>query len=151
MRQDQFARNGETKWALVFALAFSPCAFAQTTTPAPGSGTRGGVLITGQHPFDNVTGGLANRGPGHMVSQGVAAQQAAADFARGEITITETHQTSVQAQALVDVINALFDGLNQALITLGNALFTRLGLPPGSTTLGTGSNLLGSGTTTPQQ
>ena len=67
------------------AIAFFMCvevSFAQTTPDTPGGGTRGGTLITGQHPFDNANaGGLADRSPGNLVGQGVAAQQAAAEFA----------------------------------------------------------------------
>src|SRR5438552_3167439 len=120
MRQNQITECSRIILIAAMTIGVSQAAFGQTT-PAPGSGSRGGVLITGQHPFDNVTAGLSDRGPGHMVSQGVAATQAAADFARSEIKITATPQQSVQAQALVGVIQALFDGLNQTLITLGNA------------------------------
>ncbi|MBI3834101.1 MAG: hypothetical protein HY287_07205 [Planctomycetes bacterium] len=136
MRQNRIIGSNGILWAAALMFSISQVAFGQTT-PVPGSGSRGGVLITGQHPFDNVTAGLANRGPGHMVSQGVAATQAAADFARSAITITETLQPSIQAKALVSLIQALFDGLNQTLLTLGNAYLTRLGIPLGNNVVGT--------------
>ena len=93
---------------------------------------RSQVIIQGQHASDNVTGGaLAARAPGNMVNAGVGRAQAAANFARGGIEIVETSRPmSPRAVFLVDAIEIIFEQLNRTLLSLGNILLQRAGLPP---------------------
>jgi hypothetical protein len=66
-----------------------------------------------------------------MVGAGVARAQAAANFARGGIEITETSRpTSPRAVFLSDAVKIIFDQLNSALLLLENTLRLRAGLPP---------------------
>lgn len=117
-----------TSWTLVLAvgtvLVWNTTARPQTTPP--------GVPTRGQHASDNVNGGaLSGWAPGDMVGAGVARAQAAANFARGGIEITETSRpTSPRAVFLSDAVKIIFDQLNSALLLLENTLRLRAGLPP---------------------
>lgn len=115
-------------WTIAVAtvLAWNSAAMAQTTPGAPG------VPTLGQHASDNVSpGAIAARAPGNMVGAGVGRAQAAADFARGGIEITETSRpTSPRAVFLSKAIKIIFDQLNSALLLFENLLRLRAGQPP---------------------
>lgn len=90
-------------------------------------------VMEGRTAFDNLraTGG---RSPGRMVTAGLARAQATAAGGRAQVAapqITETlRPTPIRAQFLADVIEILFEQLEQTFLFLGSRWLARAGLGP---------------------
>lgn len=85
--------------------------------------------VAGSTALENArAGSVQGRAPGNLVTAGMARAQAAANWARGGIEITETSRPRPwRTDFLVDAISIIFDELNSVLTQVGLRFFRRAG------------------------
>ena len=107
---------------------FLPVLFALTC----GTTAYGQNNVAGNTALENARiGAVQGRSPGNLVAAGVAHAQAAADFAKAGIEITETSlPMSWETQFLVNAVGIVFEQLNQAITVVANLLVVRAGGTP---------------------